>query len=360
MKKYAVVVGARPNYMKAAPLFQFCKKNPKVKLILINSGQHYSDNMSKIFLTELGMPKPNFSFDIQKYDKFGNSTKYAKNINNFTNHFKKNNYDGVIVFGDVNTTLAAGLASIKHSLKLIHVEAGLRSRDLGMPEEINRITVDHISDLLLTSEEGADKNLYFEGIQKKGVKFVGNLMIENLINNLEKIKNSTIDEKLGVEAGKFILVTIHRQENLVNLDTLEKLINIITKISSKSKIVFPLHPNTKNKILNIKNGKNFLEEKKIIFIEPLGYIDFISLVEKSVGVLTDSGGIQEETSFLGVPCATLRTSTERPITISMGTNKLFSVNDDPDKMIEHLFSGKKNTNIKNWDSNVSKRIFKLL
>lgn len=360
MKKYAVVVGARPNYMKAAPLFQFAKINPKIKFVLINSGQHYSDNMSKIFLEELGMPTPDFSFDIQKFDKHGASLKYAKNINNFTSHFKKNKYDGVIVFGDVNTTLAAGLASVKHSIKLIHIESGLRSKDLGMPEEINRITVDHISDLLLTSEEGADKNLHFEGISKKSVKFVGNLMIENLINNLDKIRNSAIHNKLGVEPEKFILVTIHRQENLVNLDNLNKLIKIISKVSAKSRVVFPVHPNTKNKILSIKNGKKFLENKRIIFIDPLGYLDFVSLIEKSIGVLTDSGGIQEETSFLGVPCATLRTSTERPITISEGTNKLFSVNHEPNEIIKHLFQGKRKTKIKNWDAYVSKRIFNLL
>lgn len=356
MKKIAVILGARPNFVKAAPFFRRALSYPNFNLTLIHTGQHFDDNMSKIFFEEMSIPKPDIHLETQGE---AHTEKIGKMFSSLNNIFKEKKFDGVVVFGDVSSTLAGGIAAVKNGQKLIHIEAGLRSHDRRMPEEINRVIVDHLSDILFTTEPSGAENLLKEGISKDKIHYVGNIMIESLEIFADKIHLSSVLEKLDLKEKKYIVATIHRQENTDSELCLKSILGLLSEINNEIKIVFPLHPGTKKKIEEY-GLSNLL--RNFILVEPLGYFDFMKLVSASAGVITDSGGIQEETSHLGIPCATLRDNTERPITVSHGSNMLFPEKErDVKEILRHL----KRTNFKAksiplWDAEVSKRIFEHL
>lgn len=357
-KKYAVIIGARPNFVKAAPFFKEAKLHPEYLFTLIHTGQHFDDSMSKIFFEEMSIPRPDIQLDI---NSGFHTEKIGKMFSALRDIFLENQFDGVIVFGDINSTLAGAVAAAK-STKLIHIESGLRSHDRRMPEEINRVIVDHLSDLLFTTEPAANRNLIQEGIPLDKIKYVGNIMIESLETYSNLINQSDIILKLGINPKQYTVATIHRAENTDNPEILEKILKLLKEYSKKNTLVFPLHPGTRKKIDGY--GLQPLLEG-IYVVEPLGYFEFIKLVSESNGIITDSGGIQEETSHLGIPCVTLRDNTERPITIELGSNMLFPIDTiklgDTKDIQRHLnrMNFKKN-NIPLWDDGVSKRIFKHL
>lgn len=357
-KRFAVVLGARPNFVKAAPFFKEAKHHPEYEFTLIHTGQHFDDSMSKIFFDEMSIPRPDIQLDI--HGGF-HTEKIGKMFSALRDIFQKKRFDGVIVFGDINSTLAGAIAAAK-TTKLIHIESGLRSHDRRMPEEINRVIVDHLSDLLFTTEPTANKNLIQEGIAEDKIKYVGNIMIESLEVYHDLIDRSHILSELDLAPRNYVVTTVHRAENTDNPEILEKILRLLAKFSKDNTVLFPLHPGTRKKIEDYE-----LEPllKGMRVIEPLGYFEFIKLVSESRGIITDSGGIQEETSHLGIPCATLRDNTERPITIELGSNKLFSIDSiDPSdikEIEEHLRRiDFKKRHIPMWDGGVSKRIFAYL
>ncbi len=354
--RIAVILGARPNFVKAAAFFKEAKSHPTFDFFIIHTGQHFDKEMSEIFFNEMGIPKP----DINLEPKEGLHTeKIGKIFSELRELFAKEKFDAVIVFGDVNSTLAGGIASVKNGTTLIHIESGLRSHDRRMPEEINRVIVDHLSDLLFTTEPSANENLLKEGISNEKIKYVGNILTENIDIFWEKINLSTILKKINIERKKFILATFHRQENIDSVDKIKGIIDILNEINKNIMVVLPLHPGTKKKLIEYGLGDS-LNNLKII--EPLGYFDFLMLISESRGVITDSGGIQEETSYLGIPCATIRDNTERPITVEKGSNRLFPINlNEVSEIIKHLNSTDfKPRNIPLWDKDVTKRIFEEL
>lgn len=355
-KNYLVVVGARPNFIKAAPFFKRVRDYENLSFTLVHTGQHFDENMSKIFFDQMGIPKPDIQLEITgefHTEKLGKMFTALKKI------VEDPKYYGVIVFGDINSTLAGAIAASRVSKKLVHIESGLRSHDRRMPEEINRAITDHLSDLLFVTEQSGYDNLILEGIDKDKIILVGNIMIESIEIFKDTFNSSSILDDLNLKEKEYVVSTIHRAENTDEKVILEKLLSVLDDVSKKYKVILPLHPGTKKMIL-----KYGLESKleNIHVIEPVGYIDFMRLVLGSKGVVTDSGGIQEETSHIGIPCCTLRDNTERPITITHGTNKLFPIDTlVSEEVMEHL---SKNNFIPNsiplWDNQVSKRILDLL
>lgn len=354
------VVGARPNFMKIAPLMKEYNKYPEIKALLVHTGQHYDKNMSDSFFNDLEIPKPDHNLGISSGS---HAEQTAKIMIEFEKVCLKEKPDLVLVVGDVNSTIACALVAVKLGIKVAHVEAGLRSFDRTMPEETNRLLVDQISDFLFVTEQSGLDNLEHEGISNKKIFFVGNIMIDSLIYHLPKIKKSDILNKLNLNEKNFIILTMHRPNNVDNENNLKNMFNIINEVQKKIKVVYPIHPRTKT---NIKKFGFENEVNKIFNLsitEPLNYIDFLNLILNSKAILTDSGGIQEETTFLGVPCITLRENTERPVTVDEGTNILTGNNK---KKIINLVNGvlknnwKKGTIPKLWDGKTSKRIVEVL
>ena len=321
--KIISVVGARPNFMKVAPIHkafnQLKIKNEKLKIehLICHTGQHYDEKMSKVFFEDLELPKPDFYLGV---GSGSHAEQTAKIILEFEKILLQEKPDLVIVVGDVNSTIACALTAVKLGIKVAHVEAGLRSFDRSMPEEINRILTDSISDYLFVTEKSGIENLEKEGITNGKVFFAGNVMIDSLKNYLPKAGQSGINSKLKIKNEKYILVTLHRPSNVDSEKNLKNIVELLNELGKQTKIIFPVHPRTRKNLENF----SFLEtlNPNIILTEPLGYIDFIALIKNSIFVLTDSGGIQEETTFMGIPCVTLRTTTERPITVDLGTNYL--------------------------------------
>lgn len=310
------VVGARPNFMKMAPIIAAIERRAgEVSQVLVHTGQHYDETMSASFFRDLLMPAPNINLEI------GSGThaeQTALVMLAFEPVLVAEKPDWVVVVGDVNSTLACALTAAKLGIKVAHVEAGLRSFDRAMPEEINRVLTDRISDLLLTPSEDADRNLLAEGIAPERIVRVGNVMIDSLFAQFELARQSTVLADLGVLPNKFAVVTLHRPSNVDDAATLKKIFAALTAIADELPIVFPIHPRTKARL------KEFGIEAPptVKLVEPLGYRDFLQLWSNARLVLTDSGGLQEETTALGIPCLTLRDNTERPITIEQGTNQL--------------------------------------
>ncbi len=359
MKKIISVVGARPNFMKVAPIHKAFKNyNTRVKHLICHTGQHYDEKMSKIFFEELQLPKPDFYLGI---GSGSHAEQTGKIMIEFEKILLKEKPDLVIVVGDVNSTIACSLTAAKLQIKTAHVEAGLRSFDREMPEEINRLLTDSISDLLFVTEKSGIENLKNEGVSDDKVFFVGNVMIDNLVNHLEQAENSEIMNNLNIRTGKFVLVTMHRPSNVDSTLQLEKIVQMLNSVAAKTKIIFPIHPRTRK---NLESGdllKGLAEN--IILTEPIGYIDFLHLLRNSELIITDSGGIQEESTFLGVQCITTRKSTERPVTVDIGTNHL--VGDDFDKAgnlaVKILNGEKKNGKIpKLWDGKAADRIVEII
>jgi UDP-N-acetylglucosamine 2-epimerase (non-hydrolysing) len=362
MKKIISVVGARPNFMKVAPIHKaFCGLSPgehKVLHLICHTGQHYDEKMSKIFFEDLELPKPDYFLGV-------GSGSHAEQTGNVMKEFEKvlirEEPDLVIVVGDVNSTIACSLTAVKMGIKIAHVEAGLRSFDRSMPEEINRVLTDAISDFLFITEKSAWKNLKDEGIDESKIFMVGNVMIDSLIRYLTKTRISNILDSLSLLSGSYALVTLHRPSNVDLEDGLRKIVTLLNKLSTEIKVVFPIHPRTKKNLESHSLIKSLSGD--IILTDPIGYIDFISLVKNSKLVLTDSGGIQEETTYLGIPCVTLRNNTERPITVEIGTNIL--AGDDRERALESCLSilgGElKNGSIPDlWDGHSGERIVEIL
>lgn len=360
MKKIISIVGARPNFMKVAPIDRELKKHKDKFIHLIcHTGQHYDRNMSDTFFEDLKMPQPDFFLNA---GSGSHAEQTAKVMVEFEKVCIAEKPDLVIVVGDVNSTIACTLTAAKLGIKTAHVEAGLRSFDRAMPEELNRIATDSLCDYLFVTEESGLENLSHDGVNPEKVFFVGNTMIDSLYNALPFADASNVLNELSLVPKEYTLVTIHRPSNVDDEQSLKDIFEIITYLSNKRKVVFPVHPRT------LKNLKNYgldskIDKHKIRLIEPQGYIKFLALMKNSDFVLTDSGGIQEETTVLGIPCITARTTTERPVTITLGTNLL--VNPDKEgiiKAIESLlkYPRKKGTIPPLWDGNAAQRITNVL
>jgi UDP-N-acetylglucosamine 2-epimerase (non-hydrolysing) len=309
------VVGARPNFMKAAPIVSEMRKWPGVfEQILVHTGQHYDDNMSRAFFEDLELPQPDVQLGIGSGT---HSEQTARILIALEREILRWTPDLVVVVGDVNSTLAAALVCAKLGVLVAHVEAGLRSFDRAMPEEINRILTDQVSDFLFTTEASAERNLRREGIEPDKIHFVGNVMIDSLVTALPKAERSTVLSELGLAARQYAVLTLHRPSNVDDPATLDAILLALERLSQNLPTVFPVHPRTRKRLSDRTHRANELR-----MIDPLGYLDFLKLVSNARVVLTDSGGLQEETTYLGIPCLTLRSSTERPITVEVGTNRL--------------------------------------
>lgn len=323
MIKIICVCGARPNFMKIAPIMKALRSSGKFQILLVHTGQHYDRKMSHLFFDELNIPQPDINLEVGSGSHAVQTAEVIRRFEPVVLDFRP---DYVLVVGDVNSTIACGLVAVKLGVSLIHVEAGLRSFDRTMPEEINRILTDSISDLLFVSEQSGIDNLKREGINSDKVHFVGNVMIDTLLANREKAENSTILNQLHLDRNNYAVMTLHRPSNVDDLAGLEKIIAAVETIQRDLKVVFPIHPRTRNNIAGTALQQRVDAMGNLILMEPVGYLDFLKLMANAALVMTDSGGIQEETTILGVSCMTLRESTERPVTILEGTNELVKLN----------------------------------
>ena len=323
MLKVLNIVGARPNFMKIAPIVrEMQRRENDFQPLIVHTGQHYDAAMSDSFFADLGIPKPDFHLEV---GSASHAVQTARIMTAFEPVVLQEKPDWVLVVGDVNSTIACALVCAKLGIKVAHVEAGLRSRDRTMPEEINRILTDAISDLLLTTSQDADENLKAEGVSEDKIKFVGNVMIDSLFYSLKLAEKSKVRENLDLIEKDYAVLTLHRPSNVDNEKTFGGLLDALILISEKLPIIFPVHPRTKANIEKFGLAEK-VANSNIRLIEPLGYLDFMRLYSGAKIVLTDSGGLQEETTALSIPCLTLRENTERPITISHGTNHLVGTN----------------------------------
>jgi UDP-N-acetylglucosamine 2-epimerase (non-hydrolysing) len=330
MVKVLNVVGARPNFMKMAPIIaEMNARGEEITQTLVHTGQHYDDAMSGAFFRDLGMPEPNVYLDARDGT---HAEQTARVMLAFEGVVVAHKPDWVVVVGDVNSTLACALVAGKLRVRVAHVEAGLRSGDWTMPEEINRVLTDRLSDLLLTPSPDADRNLLREGVAPERIVRVGNVMIDTLHRQIERAQRSTILDDLSLEARGFAAMTLHRPSNVDDPDSLRRIFAAVGRIARALPVVFPAHPRARSRM------REFGVEPPpgVMVISPLGYLDFLKLWSNSKMTLTDSGGLQEETTALGVPCLTLRENTERPITIEQGTNQLVGL--DPDRIVAAAFA----------------------
>ena len=359
--KIVSIVGTRPNFMKLAALIGEIKKCD-IDHVLIHTGQHYDSCMSELFFDNLELPKPDEHLVCKTELDVNDQREFLKKT--VKEQIEKHKPDLVIVVGDVNSTLAGAEAAHELGIKVAHVEAGLRSFDKTMPEEINRVETDKISDYLFTTEKSGGENLLKEGISEDKIFFVGNVMIDTLLKHKEKASKSKILGELDIKKNDYCTLTLHRPSNVDTKEGFENILSILEKIQEKIKIIFPIHPRARKKIELFKLNEKIEKIKNLVLTDPLGYLDFLCLMSNSKLVLTDSGGIQEETTVLGVPCITLRNNTERPVTVEQGTNLLVST--DKDKIVEKALEVI-NGNIKldkrvpeMWDGKAAKRIIKVL
>jgi UDP-N-acetylglucosamine 2-epimerase (non-hydrolysing) len=317
--KVICVCGARPNFMKIAPLVESLRAHGGFDVLLLHTGQHYDRKMSRLFFDELGIPEPDINLEV---GSASHAVQTGEIMKRFEPVCQEHKPDWVIVVGDVNSTVACSLVAVKMGIRVAHVEAGLRSFDRTMPEEINRLMTDAISDLLFVTEPSAVTNLEREGIEDGKVKFVGNVMIDTLMRNRAQADRSTILHDLELAAGGFGVVTLHRPANVDDEGQLGEISAALNDIAGRLPLVFPMHPRTRASLERFGSVASLFDNEAIRVIEPLGYLDFLKLIAESAVVLTDSGGIQEETTVLGVPCITMRSNTERPVTLTKGTNRL--------------------------------------
>jgi len=317
------VVGARPNFVKIAPLMAAYKQYDAIDPILVHTSQHYDEKMSDLFFRQLQIPEPDLNLGI---GSGSHAVQTAETMKAFEQVVLKEQPDVVLVVGDVNSTIACGLVAVKLGVKLVHVEAGLRSGDRTMPEEINRVLTDSISDLLFCTEQSAVDNLQAEGISQDKIHLVGNVMIDTLLKNKAKADESLIIEELKakgcVNGDSFAVLTIHRPSNVDDPVVFAKILDAIEAIQVDLPIIFPIHPRTRKNLSATDLGKRVEAMRGLHLLDPIGYLDFLKLTSSAKLVLTDSGGIQEETTILKVPCITLRKNTERPITVEIGSNQV--------------------------------------
>ena len=350
-----LVVGARPNFMKIAPIHAELARRG-IAQILLHTGQHYDENMSKVFFDDLGMPEPDIYLGI---GSGSHATQTAKVMVEFEKVCNEHKPSMVVVVGDVNSTVACSMVCAKEWIPCAHVEAGLRSFDREMPEEINRLITDAIADLLLTPSPDGDENLRKEGVAEERIKRVGNIMIDSLFNNLERSKSSTIHNDLGLEKGNYGVLTLHRPSNVDEKDAFMRILSALEEIGKRIPLVFPLHPRTRIRAEEFGLTERLESIPNIVLTGPAGYLDFVALMADSKLVLTDSGGLQEETTALGIPCLTLRENTERPITVTEGTNTIVGNSTDIilDAANDILDNGGKAGRIPDlWDGHTAERI----
>ncbi len=362
MLKVINVVGARPNFMKVAPIVAAMnERSAKFQPLVIHTGQHYDAAMSDSFFRDLDLPQPDTYLGV---GSGSHAAQTAAVMERFEPVVLKEKPDWVLVVGDVNSTIACALVCVKLGVKVAHVEAGLRSRDRTMPEEINRLLTDQIADLLFTPSLDADANLLAEGIPKERIRFVGNVMIDSLHKNLERARKSQTRAELGLTNVGYAVLTLHRPSNVDHRETFERILSALETITATLPVVFPVHPRTRKTIAELGLSERVTAMKNLRLIDPLGYLDFLSLYSGARLVLTDSGGIQEETTALGIPCLTLRQNTERPITVEMGTNVV--VGADPKKIVAEAaaaLNGSANKGAPQpplWDGHTSERILNVL
>ncbi len=354
------VVGARPNLMKIAPLMSAYAKCGAIEPLLVHTGQHYDANMSELFFRQLGIPEPDLNLGV---GSASHAVQTAEIMKAFEPVVLERKPDAVLVVGDVNSTIACGTVAVKLGVKLVHVEAGLRSFDRTMPEEINRIITDAISDLLFCTEQSGVDNLRREGVPDEKIHLVGNVMIDTLLAHRAKADESTILRDLALDEGSYAVVTLHRPSNVDDRGSLEGLIEALERIQQDRVVVFPAHPRTRAKFGEFGLNGRLSAMPNLRMLDPIGYLDFLKLIASARLVLTDSGGIQEETTILKVPCLTLRENTERPITVELGGNRL--VGSDPSKIIaayrDITAASSENAQIPPlWDGHASERIVGIL
>ena len=324
------VAGARPNFMKIAPIAaQFSRHPERFALTLVHTGQHYDDKLSKVFFDELGIPRPDVNLEV---GSGSHAQQTAAVMTAFEPLIQERRPDMVLVVGDVNSTIACALVASKLGVAVAHVEAGLRSFDRSMPEEVNRVLTDQISDLLFTTEESAETNLRREGIAPEKIHFCGNVMIDTLLAHRERAQATGTVARLGLTPRSYGLLTLHRPSNVDDPDVFDALLAGIGTVGRDVPLLFPVHPRTRPMLARSPRAARLVEEGRLRPLEPLGYLDFVALMDASRVVLTDSGGVQEETTILGVPCLTLRHNTERPVTVTHGTNRI--VGTDPGRIAQ--------------------------
>ena len=353
-----LVCAARPNFMKIAPLYHALKKEQWATPIIVHTGQHYDRNMSDTFFEELGLPQPDINLGV------GSGThaeQTGKVMISYEKILHEQRPDLVVVVGDVNSTMAATIVAAKMGIKVAHLEAGLRSFDRTMPEEINRLVTDVLADMLWTPSRDGNENLLNEGIAPEKVTLVGNIMIDSFEMLRDTIECQKAYDEFGLEAGSYGVVTLHRPSNVDDPAVLREICGVLKQITESVPLIFPIHPRTRQRIeannLQFASGN----EKKLFLPEPVNYVRFMNLVSNSRFVITDSGGIQEETSYLGIPCLTLRKNTERPITVTHGTNQLCELSQLKEKVAEILGGYvSERRNLELWDGKTAGRIVDIL
>jgi UDP-N-acetylglucosamine 2-epimerase (non-hydrolysing) len=354
------VVGARPNFMKVAPVLAELRK-VRVEQVLVHTGQHYDPNMSDVFFQDLGMPAPDAHLGAGSGTHAQQTAKMMVEVEPVLLQHRP---DVVVVAGDVNSTIAVALVAVKLWMPVAHIEAGLRTFDWRMPEEVNRVLTDRIGELLFTPSRDADENLRREGVDMSRVHFVGNVMIDSLQAALPRARQSRIHEQLGVRKGEYALATLHRPSNVDEPAALEKLVSVLAEVSGRIPVVFPVHPRTRARVSADAALRDRLDRTRgLKLTDPAGYLDFLALTANARLVITDSGGIQEETTALGVPCLTVRKNTERPVTVEVGTNTL--VGTDPSQIVPAAIEvlegrGKKGRVPELWDGRAAERIARVL
>ena len=355
------VVGARPNFLKVAPLHrEFSKDRNRFRSLILHTGQHYDATMSDAFFRDLELPKADFNLEA---GSASHSVQTARIMTRFEEVVQSVRPDWVIVFGDVNSTLGCALVCAKEHIPLAHVEAGLRSFDRRMPEEINRLLTDQVSDLLFVTERAGVENLLREGVGSDRIRLTGNVMIDALMQFETKADRSTILQSLRLQPRNYFVMTLHRAANVDAKGTLAQWVHLIGRIGSRAPLVFPVHPRTLRRLQEFGLLNELSLRSGVQLIEPLGYLDFLCLTKQARGVLSDSGGIQAEATYLNVPCLTLRLETEQPVTVDLGTNTLIGL--DFEGVLEWVDAvcegrGKKAQPIPYWDGKTAERIVDVL
>lgn len=352
-----LVAGARPNFMKLAPVIRELAHRGQVRATLVHTGQHYGHDMSGVFFEQLRMPRPDVNLEIGSGDHGAQTGRIMATFETYL--AARPAPEGVVVVGDVNSTMACALVAVKRGVPVAHVEAGLRSFDRTMPEEINRIVTDAVSDLLLVSEPAGLENLAREGVAGGRVQYCGNVMIDSLVDQLPAACALDMPARLGLARGAYAVATLHRPSNVDVADRLRDLVGLLRRLGGEVPVVFPVHPRTEKMLRELGLGPVLAQDDRIHTLPALGYREFLGLVEGARLVVTDSGGIQEETTYLGIPCITLRANTERPVTVTRGTNTL--AGDDLDRAwaicASHLGGASRPAQpIEGWDGRAATRV----
>jgi UDP-N-acetylglucosamine 2-epimerase (non-hydrolysing) len=356
MKTVLHLVGARPNFMKVAPIHRAVAERGSLRQRIVHSGQHYDLNMSDVFFADLGLPPPDVHLGVGSGTHAQQTAKVMTELEKVCTAEKP---DLLSVVGDVNSTLAGSLVAAKALIPLAHVEAGLRSRDRTMPEEINRMVTDRLADILLTPSRDADENLRQEGVDQSRIYFVGNVMIDSLLAFKPKAEELPTVKKMGLTPKQYAVCTLHRPSNVDQVGTLSGLLDALSYIARSMPVIFPAHPRTQKIITESGLAAALARSPELRLIEPMGYLEFLSLTIQAALILTDSGGLQEEATVLNIPCLTLRENTERPITVSLGTNTL--VGRDPERIKREAMQvlsghGKQGRIPELWDGHAGQRI----